>query len=325
MDNQTQTVPGQAIPNPTTVLPPISQLFKDSWHTFIQSILPLFILNIIGIVIYVCLVLVAIIILIIFGAWSSLLQNGLLGFTLLFTNPTFLVVLFGTTAAFGILFFITSTVLQISSILVVDSQGKKPIGETLYKSTGLIIPLVLINTLTFILIFGSFFVLILPMILFLWLLAFVPYEVILGGYRWTAAIRRSVLIVSRHFGAIVVRLIILGLIYLALVVVIPALLDKIGPQVQIFVGIISFIINLLLGWYMLAYSVTLYKQARVGLEQEPGKGILWMWVVAIIGWLIVGGLIFAGAQIISSGLLKNFPSPTPGFKIPYEQPNFRTL
>lgn len=307
MDNQQQSAT-----TPTAyTFPPISQLFKDSWQTFTQSILSLFILNIVGIVIYLGLGVLAVLIFILSGVGSILLKNGLQGITAnlpsIITGSGFMGLIITASVIaviFGLAYIIVGSVLQIASILIVNNQGKTPLGNTLRKGLSLIIPLSLVSILTFFLIFGALFVFLLPALLFYFLLSFVQYEVILNNQRWMGAIKSSVTIVSKHFGAILIRLILLILIYLGYTVI-TNLLSKIGSDTAILVGIISFIINLLLGWFSLAYTITLYKQAKTGLEQEKGKGIAWMWVVAIIGWLIAIGLGFVTYKTISSGVLNN--------------------
>ncbi len=291
----------------TSSLPSIGALFSETWQTFTQSMLSLFILSVIGIAISIGLAAVAFLVLIFSGAGSFLLKNGLQGIAASLPNipGSTMGILVVIAVVWGIIYSIVWSAMQITSILLVDSQGKIPLGSAFKKSLGLIIPLFLVSILTFILTFGAFFVLILPVILFSFLLVFVQFEVVLNNQRWLGAVSRSVFVVSHNFGAILIRLIIIVLIYLAVAIVIPSLLNNIGPEVQIFVGIISFLINLLLGWYMLAYEVTLYKQARIGLEQESGKGIIWIWVVSAVGWLIAIGIFFLSFKALSSGVLKD--------------------
>lgn len=288
-------------------LPSIGSLFREAWQIFTQSMLSLFILNVIGIAIYVGLAAIAFLLFILSGVGSLLLKNGLQGIatTLPSISGSTITILVVIAAVFGLIYSIIGSALQISSILLIDSQGKTSLGSAFKKSLGLIIPLFLVGILTFILTFGALFVFILPAILFYFLLIFVQFEVVLNNQRWLGAVRRSALVVSHNFGAILIRLIIIVLIYIAIAVIIPNLLYKIGPETQVFVGIISFLINLLLGWYILAYDITLYKQAKVTLESEHEKSIIWMWIVTIIGWLIAVGIFFMSYKAISSGVLKD--------------------
>lgn len=283
--------------------------------------LSLFILNVIGIAVYLGLGIVAVLLFILSGAGSFLLKNGLQGITANLPNilSSFLIPLISISTIFMILFIIVSAVLNISSILLVDSQGHKSLGDVIKKSFGLIIPLFLVGVLTFILSFGALFVLILPVILFAYLLTFTQLEVVLNNQRWLTAIKRSVTIVSKNFGGILVRWLLMTVIYVVIVSIIPNLLYKLGSEIQIIVGIFSFIVNLLLGWYMLAYQVVLYKQAKATVGSGETKSIAWMWVIAVIGWLIAIGISFAGYKAISSGilnsLLKQSSSIAPGTSI----------
>lgn len=285
--------------------PSVSSLFKETWQTFTQSLLSLFTLNVLGIVIYIGVTVVAFLVFILSGAGSYLFKNGLQGIAANLSNipSSTIVILTVIAAVFGFVYLIVGSALQIASILIMDSQGKVSLGSTFKKSLGLIIPLFLVNILIFIISFGALFVFILPAILFYFLLIFAQFEVVLNNQRLLGAIKRSVFIVSKNFGAILIRLIIIALLYIAIMVVIPNLLSKIGPEVQIYVGIISFLISSFAGWYMLAYTITLYKQARSSLEKEKEKGILWIWIVAILGWLIIVSMGFFSYKVISSGAL----------------------
>lgn len=309
MDNQNQT----------TSFPPIGQLFSQSWQTFTQSMLSLFLLNVLGIAIYIGLAVIAFLVFILSGAGSFLLKNGLQGIatTLPTMSGSTITILVVIATVFGLIYLIVGSALQISSILLIDSQGKTSLGSAFKKSLGLIIPLFLVGILTSILTFGAFFVFVLPAILFYFLLIFVQFEVVLNNQRWLGAVRRSVLVVSKNFGAILIRLILLVLLYLVYTILVN-LISKIGPETQILVGIISFLINLLLGWFALSYQITLYKQARVGLDNQEGKSIIWMWIISIIGWLIAVGIFFMSYKAISSGVLnevfKNL-STSPGTSI----------
>lgn len=301
-------------PAKTSSLPSIGVLFTDSWQAFIHSILSLFILNVVGIVIYLGVTVLAVLLFILSGAGSFLLKNGLQGLTDNLPNilSSFLVPVLAISVVFGVIYIIISVVfLQISSVLIVNSQGKISVGSAFKKSFGLIIPLFLVGMLTFILSFGALFVLILPVLLFVFLLSFTQFEVVLNNQKWIRALKRSVAIVSKNFGGILIRWLLIMLIYVAIVVIIPNLLRQIGPETQVVVGIFSFIVNLLLGWYMLAYQVTLYKQAKATVGNEETKSIVWMWVIAVIGWLIAIGIFFASYKAISSGLLENLmPNPS---------------
>lgn len=283
-------------------LPPIGQLFRESWSTFTQSVLSLFVLSVVEIAIFIALAVIAVLIFILSGIGSALLKDGLSGIMTNLSSGSTIITAAVIAVILGIIGTIIGSALQIGSILLVDSQGRISIGTAIKKSLGFIIPLFIVNILIFLLTFGSLFVLILPAILFYFLLIFTQFEVVLNNQRWTGAVKRSVTLVSKNFGAILVRVIILALIYL-IYSILTSLLSKTGDDTALFVSIISIIINLLLGWFTLAYLITLYKQTNKG--NEDGKGIIWMYILALIGWIIAAALIFGSWKFLSSGLFKN--------------------
>lgn len=303
MDTQTQ--------NSTSSLPPIGQLFHDSWQTLVQSFFPLFILNILGIVIYIVLGVIALLVFILSGAGSFLLKNGLgnIGTNLL-SAPSSIVTLVVISVVLVFIYIIVGSALQIASILLLDSQGKISLGNAFKKGLNLVLPLFFINILTFILIFGGFVLFILPAILFYFLLVFTPFEVVLNNQRGLEALKRSVLIVSKNFGAIFIRLLVLFLLFMVIFIFVGIIENSVPKEVQWVVSVITFIPNILLGWFALAYSIILYKHASLKFKQEKGKGIAWMWVVALIGWLIIIGASFLGFKLLSSNTFQQ-PSAQP--------------
>lgn len=299
-------------PSQNLSLPPIGVLFSESWQTFTKSLLSLFLLNVLGLAIYIGLAIVAILIFIISGAGSFLLKNGFSGISTALPNITgpIVIALSVIIIVFVVASLLVSSVLQIASIILVNNPGQVPVMDAFKKSVSLIVPLALVGILIFILIVGSLFVFILPVILFYFLLVFAQQEVILNNQRSLEAIKRSVLLVSRHFGAIMVRMLLLALIYLGFSIF-TSIIGRIGPETKMLMNAVTFIVNLFIGWFSLSYSITLYKQASRGLENQKGSNIAWMWVVALLGWLLAVGIGFASYKTISSGVLNNaFKKPT---------------
>lgn len=304
----------------SNTLSPIGVLFSDSWHTLTQSMLSLFVLNVLGIAIYLGLGIVAILLIIVSGAGSFILKNGIQGIAanLPAALSAFIIPLAVISVIFTIIYAAVGSALQISSIQLIDSQGSKPVGGTFKKSFGLVIPSFLVGILIFLLTFGSFFVLIFPAILVSFLLSFASYEVILNNQRGLKALKSSASMISKNFGAIFIRWLAIILIYLVIAVVVPNLLSKIGPEVNLIVGLFSIIINLLLGWYMMSYQVTLYKQVREASGREEDKSMAWIWIVAALGWVIAILLGFIVYKTVASGILSNIfknSAVAPGFSM----------
>lgn len=301
MDTQTQN----------STLPSISQLFKDSWQSLIQSILPLFILNVLGIVLYIGLGLLAVVVFIISGAGSFLLKNGFsnLGTDLLST-PGLIITAIVIFLILIIAYAIIGSALQNTSIILLDSKGKSSLGSAFKKGLSLVLPLFVVNLLLFILMAGGLALLILPALLFFFLLIFAQFEVVLNNQRGLEALKRSVLIVSKNFGGIFVRVLVFFLLYVGIFIIVGIIENSLPEEVQWVVSVITFIPNILLGWFALAYSINLYKQAISSLQQEKGKSMTWMWIVALIGWLIIIGASFLGFKLLSSNTFQQ-PSAQP--------------
>lgn len=285
--------------------PSINKLFKDSWATFIQSVLSLFLINIFGIVIYLVLAAFVVIVFIISGVGSTLVQNGFSNIAATLTSPGFL----ATATILGIIsiivFAIVSSALQIATILIVDAKGKTSVIDAFKKSLGLVIPLFLVSILTNFLTFGALFVFIFPAILVMFLLGFTQFEVILNNKRWTEAVKRSVLLISSNFWAILIRSAVLWLVFF-IVFLFISLLENIFPEnSQWLISILSFLVNLFLGFFALSYQIILYRHAQVGAETQKGKSITWIYILALIGWIIAIFVGFGSYKLLSSQFFKD--------------------
>ncbi|RJQ38371.1 tetratricopeptide repeat protein [Candidatus Microgenomates bacterium] len=287
--------------------PSISELFKQSWEAFTNSVLNLFILNIVTIVGYIVLGILFFVFLLALGAGGSLFQKGFNPANLLalVQQPPIMIAIIVGSLIFIALFIALSLVVQAGSILILDKYKEKiSFGEIFRKSINFIIPLFLVNLLMLIIYLGATFVFIIPAILFYFLFAFVNFVIVLEDQKGIKAIKRSVFIVSKNFGPILARLLLLVAIYIAISVFIPNLAAKADSATGAIFGFFSFFINILLGWFTLAYTITLYKQAkeRAG---DGYSGLAWIWVVAILGWIIALIISFTAFQLISSGALNN--------------------
>lgn len=251
-------------------LPPIKKLFEDSWELFKKSVFSIFLIDIISVVAYVGLTFILLIFVIfLFYVGSS---------------SSFLAVL--VTAIFTILFilgfFLIAFTTHIAIILTVNRAGKMPPEQALKKGMYLAVPLFLAYMLSVFLELGGFFLFIIPGILFSFFFLFVSYEVILENRHWIRALRRSFAIVETHFGEILVRIVIIIGISLAISMVLPGMSGRMG----IILFPISIFINILMKWFIIAYSIVLYKQAKAATDERHEKGIFWIVLVSALGWVI---------------------------------------
>lgn len=218
---------------------------------------------------------------------AGFMQNypDLTSFTLAFLVSCLLVIL-------AIAIF--NTAIWGAQILVVASpKDSLSLTESFKGGFRLTIPLFLTVLLGGLLIFGGFFVFILPALLFGFLLSFSTYAVVLDGYSPINALRRSVGMISAHFGEVLIRVVVLWLIYFLVSGLIPEILRSINGNLNVLIKILSFIVDLVLGWYMLAYGVTMYQHLRGISDKEQGP-LRWLVATSFIGWVLV---VFLGIGI----------------------------
>lgn len=300
-----QNVPPSA---PAGSFPSIGALFSQSWEAFTKSLLNLFLIGLISLPIYFVLIIGSILVFG-FGAFFIGFMNGASG-----TSPNALMNAFSSLnvglliigfVVMVIVFSVVATVFQIAAIFAVDEHSQSPSLRSLFgKSFRSIIPLWVASFLMGILIYGGFFVFVIPGFLFYAFFLFAPFEVLLNNKRGLASLRRSMGMVSRNFGHIFIRLLALyGIAFL--IAFIPMIMSSTNSNLGLLFSLVQFVVNIFMGWFVLAYLVTLYKHARIGYENETGAKLLWVWIVAILGWLIMSAVFFFAYQAFSSGAFKN--------------------
>lgn len=289
-------------------LPALGSLFSESWITFKKSVLNLFIVNLIGVAIYIALFFAAFIISLPFGVFS--IFNAV-------TTKTLSIATLSSLSIIGIIFLISCIVallvgyaLQAASILIVGhSKTKQDVGSVIKKGFSHVLGLFLAGVLTGFIITGGYFLFIIPGIFFTVIFSFTFYEIVLNGKGVLSAMRRSSKIVLSNFWGILGRIVLLYVVLFGITLI---------PQLFLITGtnqglsstfqLITFVINVCVGWYAICYLITLYKHASQGYEQDKGNKLLWSVLVGIVGWII--GIIlliciaFVSYMLITSSLEK---------------------
>lgn len=282
--------------NTSDSFPSIKTLFSESWGALVKNVGNLFVLLIITFAFQIGLWIFLSIGLFALGAGSKLFDAISQKNISLFTsslNPGFWIsgsIIF---AIFIVASIVLGVVPQLASIFVIGqfpNEGK--LGEGIKRGFKIILPFMLTGFIVSFLSLGGFFFLIIPVLLFAFLFMFVNYEIVLDNRKYLSAISHSAFIVQKHFGEIVIRMILYFLIYIVIGILIPEVARSINSTTSIALSLVYVLINMLLSWFGLAYSVTLYKQARVGHESENGKPLVWVWIIALLGWLIISGFGF---------------------------------
>lgn len=321
--------------NVSSSFPSIKTLFSESWGALVKNVGNLFVLLIITFAFQIGLWIFLIASLFVLGAGSNLFNAISQKNIALFTsslNPGFWVAGGVVLTIFIVASIILGIVPQLASIFIVGQfPNEGSLGEGIKRGFKVIFPFMLTSFIVSFLTLGGFFFLIIPVLLFAFLFMFVNLEVILDGRKYLSAIKHSAFIVQKHFGEIFVRIVIYFLLYIIIAVFIPNVVRMIDPNTGAVLSFVYILINLLLSWFGLAYSVTLYKHARAGFESEKGKPLTWVWIIAILGWLLVGGLGFLFSKTIISSLTneiqKGIESTLPkstlkNIEVPKSNPNF---
>ncbi len=263
--------------NEKKALPSIIVLLKESWSEFTKSLLNLFLLFLLAIPAYIVAGLAVLLIFFIFGL-SAFLSNPASGLESLMTNPVAILgIILGIIVAIVLMTFI-GLIFQIATIrLVYNPEKKQSLLELVKTSKNYIIPLFVVSFLSGILSLGGFGLLIIPGIIFSLLFSFSGYEVLFNKQRGLNALRRSYALFSTNFWGIIGRLLLFVVISMLVTIVIPK---------DDSMGALAGLINIILSWFGLCYSVTLYKQVAKGNEHLPGKSLRGIVITAIIGIIL---------------------------------------
>jgi len=283
-------------------LPPIKILFKESYITLKKNFVPFFVFNLLIIAVSIAaftLIIAGIVLLGIGAGLSSIFANG---FNFAALGGAGIIFLF-----FFILIGLIASVAQIGSIIILyESNPKTSVFTVVKRSAKLIIPIILAGFITGFLVLGGLFLLIVPAIIFSILFTFTYYSIIAENKNPITAIKRSVYLVKNNFIAVLVRLLaIWGLLFLVNIVF-GTLMGSTqrGNEGQIVLfQILNLVIQILLTWYSIAYTVTLFKQLQK--TSKTGKSSLKLiTVLSVIGWalaiLIAYSIGFFVAEFISN-------------------------
>ncbi len=191
---------------------------------------------------------------------------------------------------FGGLFAVISALVYIAffalfgatMIKIVADGGKKSVGEYLKESLGLAIPVFFVSLATGLLSLGGMGLLIIPGLAISILLSFSIYEVVLYKASIGTAMRTSATVVSRNFGAIALR----WLVVIALSLVSSFIMSYLTRAAAIF-GLLNMVVQTVFTWFFLAYWFLVYKEARAATDIKSPVSTVWMYIVAALGWLII--------------------------------------
>lgn len=308
-----------------TAMPDIKTLFHDSWDTLRASFGNIFILSLLGSILGIIAAVVGFVSAAGIGFLSAVSHGGdqaqLLSSIEKYVTPETLGHIAIAVTIIIVLAILISTVIQLSIYVAIGKQAEKPsIGSCLSAGFAATIPVILMGMVTSLLVFGGWFIFIIPAILIGLFLQFVTYELALGGKKWFNALLGSVQIMSQHFGEVILRMLAyIGVLYiciylpLSLIQMIVQSAAKNAPAetigMTLVIGIIRFVVGIVAGFYGLVYSVKTYQHAKQATDESIKPKMTWIWVISLLGWVIA---ILIGSQIIKA------------IKSPYVQDKIKT-
>lgn len=294
-----------------TSLPSVGTLINDSIQAITQNIKHFFIWLLISTGLFIALFLVALIFVVLAGVsfWPILS-----GTTLPNLTSSIFFVLGG--SVFFVLFvaalILLGIILNAGTILIAHNRlSSLSYQKLLRQGFALLGPLLLVGLVKTILIFGSFFLFIIPGIILSFLLSFTSYEVIFHKVRGVQALKNSTIMILDHFWEILGRIF---LLFVAGLVVnyAPVLLGS-SINNDILMSLLGITVQIVFGWFAVCYVLTLYQQARATTTFERKAPMKLVYVISGIGWLIFISMISFFSYFVLSGGLSNtikeyFPS-----------------
>lgn len=170
--------------------------------------------------------------------------------------------------------------------------------EALRKGFGKVWPMLCVSILTVFFLLGGYVFLVIPGIIFTYLLFFANYEVVLNNAGVLQSMKRSIYLVKSNWQTILVRLVLYFVLAIVVMGVVPSILMNGGAVGQVFNGIYSIIVNTAFSWFGLCYFVVLYKSLKDKTPGVTGKGLWLMGVMAIFGWMLLILMMGALANVL---------------------------
>lgn len=278
---------------PSHAIPSIGELFSESWKVFVNNILSLFVLSTIAFGSILALFVAAFALFLglgfALGFLPSLFENSksLSGSASVSFAIVLILVIFLT--VIGAL--IIGTLTRIGSLIVLHEPQEKKMafGSIIKKSLPKIVPVLILDLLIGFAVFGGFFLLIIPALIFSYFFLFAPFIMVYEGAGITDSLKKSYVIATKHFSDVFPRVLLLYVIIFAvgfgssMIGIVFSFIPIIGFVFQMLINMVSVVI----GWYGLSYIYVVYTHShRLAHDTDKPKHMIWVWVGAAIGWAI---------------------------------------
>jgi len=184
--------------------------------------------------------------------------------------------------------------LQASFILIAsDKKVKNEDIFSLFKTGLKFAPYLLILAVIQLFFFGSFWMLIVPWVLILFLSAFAQYEIVLEKQKPWQAVKNSFNMVSQFTGAVVGRLVLIALGAWGITALYQVAITNLSYQVD-FPGkhllevAVDPLVYVVVGWFVLSFGLVVYKDVKAKANPNKSASTRWAVVLSTLGWMFFG-------------------------------------
>jgi len=286
--------------------PSIKVLISETFEVFKKSFLKLFVVNVLNFITFAIVGLLGAILL---GLGLGL--NIFKDFSFISALSTSWIIVFG---GFVVLIsLLLLTIYQISVYLIVSKKKEYSLVKIIKNSFSLIIPFFFVQLLVSFFSIGGAFLFFFPFWILVFFLMFAKFETVLGDKRGLNAVKSSVQIITQNFWEILGRKLLYLVFHFSIMFIAFFPLNLINRTFKDSVGLLmglmlpvyflNFFIGIILSWVSLSFSFVLYKQAKKR-KKEKKITIIWMWIIAVMGWLILGAILFSIYKVSKSDSFK---------------------
>jgi len=206
---------------------------------------------------------------------------------------------------------VVSLLTSLGQVLIVGSyQQPMELGAVFSRSFKLFMPFFLTGLIVSFLTIGGFGLFIIPGILITFAVIFWTFEAVYEGVSYMQAVKNSLTMVRQNLGMVVERwAVAVGLsigwsMLLMFVMGIASVVPGLGLVFQ-FAGQI---LSVVFGWFVLAFWYLAYRQIRSKTDFAKPTSTTWMWLVAVMGWLLIivmMGAIYTGIKAVLPEIMQS--------------------
>lgn len=269
-----------------------SEIFKDK----IKSYLGLMGISLVGVTVYGMML----VFLVVFFLGTSLAQLDFKNWNQILTNIDF-----NKLGTLGLVLALVTLVLMLFFVLVgivslsiIKDREKLGLMKLIEKSFPLIVPVMLTNFLMGILVWGGLWCFVIPGVIMAILMNYVMMEVVFEKKKGMEAIKSSIMIVGQNFGDIFLKGLYMWLIMMGISAILNMGTNSNDEGIAGISGLISMVVNIVISFFSLIYSVLVYDEARKRTDFKKKSNFAWVYITSIIGWIMAILLISLAVNLV---------------------------